>query len=474
MLCMRLNNDARLATQLVSLWHSLAAGQHYTVSCLLKASETDYPVHLSFSPGGGGTVKVGTGWARYRQTFRAASSAMGMVYIRGERHGSLWVDNVQLEEGPRDTPWTESPLDQALAKSLPQARPLPEGKQTASPWQPIQRTEVDAKGVFRVDGKAHVPFAPFFSAFSSAPVSRATLQVVAENGIRTVVFHVCGDEWKRVLSRLLEDCSQLQLAAVVWLNIDDEGLEDAVGSFRTHPAVLAWMVADEPVGDLTPIRTRVRRAKEIDPNHCAFVNYAAGVDASFGDLVAIDHYPIPFSGPGTVGPVVESQAAITARVRKPLWFILQTIGYHCYVPREPTAEEEEAMTYLALLGGARGLMHFMNRPYGDRLWLRMGSLAFEVERIAPFLTEGKEVDLVLKPRPPVEAQAFRLGKDLCIISVNASGSPCQAGLGVGNARARARAQVLFEGRDEEVTGGVIRARFAAYERHVFFLPDWYR
>ena len=96
---MRLNGDSRVQPQLVSLWHSLAACQDYTLSCLLKSSEEDYPVHLSFSPGGGGTVKVDTAWRRYRQTFQAASSAMGMVYIRGEKQGSLWIDDVQLEEG---------------------------------------------------------------------------------------------------------------------------------------------------------------------------------------------------------------------------------------------------------------------------------------------------------------------------------------------------------------------------------------
>ena len=472
--CMRLNGDSKLQPQLVSLWHSLAAGQDYTLSCLLKSSEEDYPVHLSFSPGGGGTVKVDTAWRRYRQTFRAASSAMGMVYIRGEKHGSLWIDDVQLEEGSQETRWTESPLDRALSKPLPPARALPRLEGTASPWQQIRRTEVDTKGIFRVNGKAHIPFAPIFSAFSSAPVSRATLQTAARNGIRSVLLHVCGKEWAKVFPQLLKYCSELQLAAIVWLDVDDKGLEEAISNYKTHPAILAWMVADEPVGDLTPIKARVRRAKEIDPNHCVFVNYAAGVDASFGDVVSIDFYPIPFSGPETVGPVVEAQAAVTAKVRKPLWFILQTIGYHCYVPREPTAEEEEAMTYLALLGGARGLMHFWNRPYGDRLWLRMGSLAYEVEKLTPVLTEGKKVDLSLKPESPVKAQAYRLGKDLYVISVNASDSPCRAGLRIANARFVARARVLFEDRKKKVIRGMINEKFAAYERHVFFLPGWYR
>ncbi len=74
--------------------------------------------------------------------------------------------------------------------------------------------------------------------------------------------------------------------------------------------------------------------------------------------------------------------------RVPVWAIIQAFGggaEHWY--RAPNAAEVRAMTYLALIGGATGVMYFLEgMPASDRLWGECRQLSLEMLALTSAVT----------------------------------------------------------------------------------------
>jgi hypothetical protein len=80
---------------------------------------------------------------------------------------------------------------------------------------------------------------------------------------------------------------------------DFEGLRTRVSRLRNEPALLSWLLSDEPEGHgvtIEDLRKEYRIIKSIDPNHPVFVNTTAPdrctLYAGCADVIGTNPYPI--------------------------------------------------------------------------------------------------------------------------------------------------------------------------------------
>jgi hypothetical protein len=129
-------------------------------------------------------------------------------------------------------------------------------------------------------------------------------------------------------------------------------LDPTLEAFRSHPALLAWYLTDEPSGDerLEWCRRVYEYLQRKDPDHPVYLTSCSpgefGRYAWVTDIFAVDPYPIPASVVMVSDWLRLAQEA--AQGRKPVWLIPQLHNWSAYggqpeKGRGPTPEEERNM-----------------------------------------------------------------------------------------------------------------------------------
>ena len=130
-------------------------------------------------------------------------------------------------------------------------------------------------------------------------------------------------------------------------NITDEEkrelLINEIKTFRDHPALLAWYIADEPTGNgKTPeeLLELYNIVKENDPWHPVSIVFNAPFLSSKKysnslDILMADPYPVPESPVSMVGRVA-GQLHEEFEGDKAVWFVPQAFGGSEWWKREPT------------------------------------------------------------------------------------------------------------------------------------------
>ena len=217
---------------------------------------------------------------------------------------------------------------------------------------------------------------------------------------------------------------------------------------------------------------RIKSVKEIDPLHVAFLvihGTAKIVDfVHVTDVVASDPYPIG----GSNLPIQVSAETIQLRKltgdKKPAWMVTQAFGYQG--AREPTPQEEYCMNYLAVVGGAKGIIYFMYKPTYIPLWEAMGKLNNELKELESILLSPdvkEEVQITDESSPLQMLQKKHNGKTY-LITVNTVNNPVEAEFYLPGLKDRAnKVRVLFENRSLRYRNGGFKDNFKGYERHVY-------
>ncbi len=251
----------------------------------------------------------------------------------------------------------------------------------------IGRRDTRNRVTLRKDGAVLIDKKPFFpigiyavwkKAFNSNSFDRAFAELKANgfnvahtyNSKRTADFREFMDSAARHGIRLFLSSGQGANRMDVQTVLEDVARE------RSHPAVLAWYLADDTSAYVSPRDlTRLSEAiRAIDPDHITVQadgvghppssNYAAFVGATDGFLPEI--YPI--RGDDNVPQVITDMQTLRADIQavgnpvKTVWPIIQYFEGWGW-PRFPTAEELRAMSFLALIHGANGITWY---TYGGR------------------------------------------------------------------------------------------------------------
>jgi len=282
--------------------------------------------------------------------------------------------------------------------------------------------------------------------------------------------------------KLFEYANRYDLKIVAWPGFKpkegmDNNFEKFIQKFQNEACLIAWCVADEPEvqADTKPeeIVQIVKRAKEADPKHPVFVNFTPlGPSMRFaglpGDIISTDLY---ITG-GTGRPIREVVELVKLKDKiareKNMWVWMWLVGNNMYNHyREPTAEEQEAQTYGAIVSGCTGLMYFYGEIFGYKNWMKLKQLSKETELLAPVIF-SEELEGIESNNPDILTTGRKQGNKCYIFSVNINSQEIAGKISLPEEIRNCRkAKVTFENREVEIKDGLIIDKFLPYQRHVY-------
>jgi len=455
-----------------SVWIQAPDGKRsWSASVWLKADRDGLPVVLSC---GGRSKEVAVG-CRWTQAFvRPDKPGRWIVSIAPKAPGTLWIDAVQVQTLPKPTPeFHPSHGDAAIAereRAVDWSHPrrtadVASGRRVTGP---VRRANVriDAHGRFLVDGRPYVQHSLGLE-FVSDP---AILDFAAKSGFKDVCIQIRPAVSTDRLKSIFDRCATAGLRIIPWLDgrIPRERFIQHIRTLKSHPALLCWYVFDEPSGaKFAEAEERFRLAKELDPDHPAFINYLGNhLENQRGDIYSTDVYPVPHSHPTAAIDAVERMSAAAAKEHKPVWMWIQGTGYAYWMDREPTPRELSCMVYGSLIAGARGIYYFAQIPRTKACFDEMRALCVEVDAVAPYLYSLEPAPEVRCDNPSVMSRAYRLGNETVVIAVNRDSTPLR-GVRFTMVDVQGPGEVMFEGRRPVLQGNTWRDDFGPFERRVY-------
>ncbi len=250
---------------------------------------------------------------------------------------------------------------------------------------------------------------------------------------------------------------------------DDEKrklLINEINEFKDHPALLAWYISDEPVGHGVPSEQLVEiynLVKAIDPYHPVSIVFMSPTKAreyeGAMDIVMADPYPVP-TKPVSELSWVTRRLVKEFYLEKPVWIVPQAFGGNEWWTREPTGAEIRAMTYQALVEGAKGIQYFVRHgrngfPKSVVAWNECSNMAHEVAELTPDLTLGTPVKNISSSSNDVRLLSLQYKDRLSIIAVNVKNKPGRIKIDLKKSYNSNKAEVLFENRQLDIKANKI-------------------
>ena len=259
-------------------------------------------------------------------------------------------------------------------------------------------------------------------------------------------------------------------------------IHETVNAAKSHPAVLFWMMFDEPgynKADLLQIHAAYNALYEFDKIHPAYlVITAPTVYETFGrccDVLAVDTYPISRGNYASV-PQCIARAYDASDGDQPVWHCGQLFAW----PRDrpPTPHEHRYMTYSALIEGAKAFLWYSYRHAGwtlpkdsPELWKAHVSLIGQLNELASVIVapgRGEKVK-VTDGRDMIRAVIKSDGKRTFLFaSSDARKETLRCTLALPS-RSDAEFAVYGENRSVAAGNGMLTDTFRPLDEHVYQL-----
>jgi len=360
---------------------------------------------------------------------------------------------------------------------------------------PIAQAETgyDARGRLWVNGE------PIFPIGIHQVAQESDLPVVAQAGINFVITP------SRLLSFRYANAAREAGTHVILASdtLDGQFWEYMSRKYYGHPAMIGWSGIELPDTKLVQYATleQAYRAASSGPypaiaqadiHHPIYLalrpNSLLPQFAQLADVVMAWSDPVPREPLTAVADAVYA-AREAVGDRKPVWAIVQSSGYRWASElsptpapdgRAPTAAENRAMVYLALMAGADGIIyHAWGLPsIGQRpsyriardepeLWTGIVETNRQLEWLAPALLAGDPEPIALPYDSPVQMAAWQRGDARIVVAVNVADTTAAIAFDIG-AAADEEVEVLFEDRSVIATDrGELGDIFAPYAVHIY-------
>ncbi len=259
-----------------------------------------------------------------------------------------------------------------------------------------------------------------------------------------------------------------------------ERLINEIITFRDHPALLAWYIADEPTGHkVAPevLEEAYRTIREYDPWHPVTIVFMAPFLSAKNysnalDIVMADPYPVP-DMPVTLAGNVAGQLSAEFTGKKPVWIVPQVFGGGEWWGREPSLQEMRTMTYQAIIRGARGIQYFIRQglnffPKSTAAWAECGRMAVEVAELTPWLLSDETAIPVTSGSGNIMVTSALHDNKLLILAVNRTNAPQAAGYSISGGIS-GKASVIFENRSVNVNGGYFSDHLPAFGSQAYLI-----
>ena len=244
----------------------------------------------------------------------------------------------------------------------------------------------------------------------------------------------------------------------------NELLRKEVETFKDHPAILSWYIADEPVlngVDPKELSKKYYLIKSIDPCHPVSVVFVrpskAAKYAECFDIAMADPYPIPANKITMVSARTNSLQKVLPR-GKVIWVVPQAFGGGEWWQREPTRQEIRNMTYQAIIAGAKGIKYFVRNglnsfPKSTATWAECGAVATEIAEITPQLLSTEIAPEIICGPIEVYVRAWQADGLITVLAVNTQNEPLEANFLFPGSPINGRMNLPFENRLIELKNG---------------------
>lgn len=257
-----------------------------------------------------------------------------------------------------------------------------------------------------------------------------------------------------------------------------------ISKYKNHPAVLCWMMYDEPgynKADLLFIYNIYKAAYRADKIHPAYLVITTSTAyKTFGqccDILAVDTYPITMGFIEDVGKNIK-QAYTDLDAKTPVWHCGQMFQWP--EQRRPSPQEHRFMTYTAMMNGAKGALWYTYKGYGQNLplddpelWKAQKKILSELNELSPlFLAAGfgKEVALQ-KENKDIKAIIKNSPIGSYLIAANQSKTQSHSpDFSIGN-QYNGEILVYNENRKVLIKNGVLTDNFKPLDVHIYRLGD---
>ena len=299
-------------------------------------------------------------------------------------------------------------------------------------------------GLYHIDGMVDLINEDQVRAGKPAVTRQRMFQAAVAKGYNLIVAWDVND------MSYLDLAQQHDMKVVQGCDLAGEGFKKWVKRIRSHPALLAAAVVDEPATEhlFNEAQDRFRMMQELDVYHpvqiteCYSDLYAAA--ASTCDLLSIDSYPLRMNHWWRSMPWWDSKWQSSLRLvsryceqgrnvvgpHRPWWWVVQSFGYGGW--HVPTGQQVRHQAFQAIVAGARGLLFYAyasgekdeqgrrwwieNHP---ELWEACGELNAELRALTPvLLAPGGEPSLRCDGAPDIRYLKREHDGRLFVIVVN--------------------------------------------------------
>ncbi|RAV19664.1 S-layer homology domain-containing protein [Paenibacillus contaminans] len=310
-----------------------------------------------------------------------------------------------------------------------QSQLIESAEQTIYRW--ARPTTLPDNGRILVDGQ---PFFPVV-AYHAGPEDYPYLQAIGVNtvqGTNTTDADTLESELNAAHANGLKMLVTLYNGMTVKENA--QMTEKFVTRFKDHPAVLGYMVMDEPSTNGIPNSDLIdayKLIRSIDPAHPTYMVEedwkAYRYTGHATDILVTDVYPIREGSAAlplhSVGEHVR-KAVASVGDSKPVWTVLQTFKYsNSFFTTLPTEDQLRNMAYQAILSGAKGLAFYaLYDPGWDLLhsdfYPIMVKFKTELAFIRSLVIEGTQSDAYLDNDNNVQWAMYSKGDEQYAIAIN--------------------------------------------------------
>ncbi len=289
--------------------------------------------------------------------------------------------------------------------------------------------------------------------------------------------------------RILERGGDLEILAV-----NRSSWENLVRKFASNPVLLGWYVLPRPDQQSIPSEIAAILCQElrgISPAHPTLMALASpsllSYYSSFPDIVLAWSLPVPQAPITSVARMVDATLEAVAG-RKPVWAVIQVAGPAWYrnaaldpssSGRAPTPAEVRAMTYLALVHGAKGLVYYgydipafpntkaFKLPQdAPATWERLAAINRELQWLAPVILQGERRLLPTASKGDLHLGLWQYDGGNYVVAVNTSDRGVVADFRLPDIEAR-QLSVMFEHRLLTRSDGAFQDSFAPHDVHIY-------